>query len=110
MIFDFDKMPEQNIPNFKGGEGSICTKAYSDEKIRTAVNVLASGSSIGYHMHENNSEVIYVLGGEALLKYDGKEDRLRKGLVHYCPMGHSHSIINDSGDDFVFFSVVSEYK
>ena len=29
-----------------------------------------------------------------------------KGDCHYCPKGHTHSLINNSDEDLVFFAVV----
>ena len=31
---------------------------------------------------------------------------LEAGQCHYCPQGHTHSLINDSEEDLVFFAVV----
>ena len=31
---------------------------------------------------------------------------LEAGQCHYCPQGHSHSLINDSTEELVFFAVV----
>ena len=31
MIIDFNKIPEERKPGFKGGKGELCAKMYADE-------------------------------------------------------------------------------
>ena len=37
-------------------------------------------------------------------------EQVREGQCHYCPKGHSHGLINDSGADLVFFAVVPTHS
>ena len=37
---------------------------------------------------------------------DGTLLPLQAGDCHYCPKGHTHSLINNSDEDLVFFAVV----
>ncbi len=37
---------------------------------------------------------------------DGEYEKVSEGLVHYCPKGHEHSLINDSDDILEFICVV----
>ena len=41
--------------------------------------------------------------------YDGKEERVEAGLCHYCPQGHTHTLINDSDADLTFHAVIPEH-
>ena len=43
---------------------------------------------------------------EAKIVYDGKEERAKEGDTHYCPKGHSHTLINDSNENIEIFAVV----
>lgn len=108
MILDFSKIEENITPNFKGGEKEMAIRAYADEKNRIMVNRLIPGASVGLHTHEGSSEIIYILEGGCKVLYDGEEMRIEKGQVHYCPEGHSHSMINDTEEDLVFFAVVPQ--
>ena len=36
------------------------------------------------------------------------EESLEAGDCHYCPKGHTHSLINVGKEDLVFFAVVPE--
>lgn len=106
MILDFNKIEETIASNFKGGEKEMAIRAYADEKNRIMINKLVPGASVGQHTHEGSSEIIYILEGRGKVIYDGEEMRIEKGQIHYCPDGHSHSLINDSEKDLVFFAVV----
>ena len=82
-------------------------KATSDE-IKIMHGRLEPGSSIGLHSHETNSEVIYVLSGTAEFIYDDGTETVSAGECHYCPKGHSHSMMNNGDEDLIFFAVVPE--
>lgn len=110
MIIDFSGIEPTVIKNFRGGEKDTVTRMYVDENNKIVQGTLEAGASIGVHTHETNSEIIYILEGKGKVLYDGKYEAVEKGSCHYCPMGHSHSLINDSNDTLVFFAVVSEHK
>ena len=71
---------------------------------------LVPGSSIGTHMHETNSEIIYVLSGVGTMEYEDTKEKLYPGDCHYCPPGHSHSLKNNGDEDLVFYAVVPEHN
>lgn len=108
MIFDFKNTEPTIIPNFKGGEKFISAKMQFDGVNRILHGVLESGASIGLHTHETSSEIIYFLSGKGTVLYDGEYEDVSEGMVHYCPKGHTHSLINNSDADLVFFAVVPE--
>lgn len=109
MIIDFKKIEEAVIMNFKGGEGELDTRNFVDEKNKIMLSRLKPGASSGYHKHEGNSEIIYVIDGQGYFKYDDTTERIAKGQVHYCPTGHSHSMINDGEEDLVYLAIVPEH-
>ena len=106
MLIDFEHMEETVIPNFLGGEGSIRAKMRVDELGKILHGVLEPGSTIGLHTHDASSEIIYILAGTGKVLYDGGYEPLSAGSCHYCPKGHTHSLINDSGALLEFFAVV----
>ncbi len=106
MKLEFDKMQEKRLPEFKGGVGDFIAKMHTDELGKIIYGKLEPGSSIGYHKHETDSEIIYILEGKAKCLYDDGEERLLAGECHYCPKGHGHSLINDGSELVVFFAVV----
>lgn len=107
MIIDFKSMEEKVMPAFKGGEKEYHVKKYVDEQNSIMYGTLIPGASIGLHIHEDNFEIIYILEGEGKVIYDGSEERVYPGCCHYCPKGHSHTMINDTEKNLVFFAVVA---
>lgn len=108
MIIDFSQIAETSHPQFKGGEGALNARMYFDGKCRIMKGSLAPGSSIGIHTHETNCEVIILTSGTASVLYDGTRLTLHAGDIHYCPMGHTHSLVNDSKEDITFTAIVPE--
>lgn len=106
MLIDFSAVETQVIPSFLGGEGEIHAQMHADGLNRILHGILPPGSSIGYHTHETSSEIVYILSGTGKVKVEGGEEPLKAGDCHYCPKGHSHSLINDSGAMLEFFAVV----
>ena len=109
MIIDFNKLEEVANPRFKGGEGDTMFRTFNDGMNKIMRGRLDVGCSIGLHSHETNSEIIFVISGEARCLYDDGEERLVAGQCHYCPKGHSHSLINASpAEPLVFYAIVTE--
>lgn len=106
MLIDFNAMEEQVIPHFLGGEGTFRPRMRVDENGKIMRAVLEPGSTIGLHTHETSSEIIYILSGKGKVLYDGDYIPLKAGDCHYCPKGHAHSLMNDSGENLEFFAVV----
>lgn len=108
MLVDFENINQTVIPHFRGGEKETVAKMYVDNTIKIMYGKLESGASIGMHTHDTSSEVIYILSGNGKVIYDGETEILTAGKAHYCPKGHSHSLINDSDNDLIFFAAVPE--
>ena len=109
MIIDFNTIEEVANPQFKGGEGNTIFRTYNDGQNKIMRGRLDVGCSIGLHKHETNSEIIFILSDEARCLYDDGEERLVPGQCHYCPKGHSHSLINASATEpLTFFAIVPE--
>ena len=110
MIINFNKIEETVSPRFKGGEGDTKSRAFFDGVNKIMRGRLDVGCSIGYHKHETNSEVFLITSGVARCLYDDGEERLIAGDCHYCPQGHSHSLINASDSEpLEYFAIVAGY-
>lgn len=108
MIIDFDKIEEVANPQFKGGDGTTFFRTSYDGMNKIMRGRLDVGCSIGYHLHETNSEIIYIISGEARCLTDEGEERLSAGMSQYCPKGHGHGLANAStSQPLVFFAVVT---
>ena len=109
MIIDYSSIEEQTEVKFKGGNGELVTKNFVDDKNIIMMSHLKPGANIGYHQHEQNSEIIFILSGEGHFEYDGTIEKVKAGDVHYCPMGHSHAFYNDGPDNLSYFAIVGEH-
>lgn len=109
MKIDFKKLEENIVPHFKGGEGRYIMKHYTDENVKIMLGKLEPGSSIGLHRHETNSEIMYILSGVATFIYEGQEEVVLPGQVHYNPKGKEHTLMNKGTEELTFFAVVPEH-
>ena len=108
MNIDFSIIEEVSIPNFKGGEKFYSARRFEDGLNRITKGRLVPGASIGLHKHEDSSEVMFFTGGCGHVVFDGEKIPVRAGDVHYCPKGHTHTLVNDSIDmDLTFDAVVA---
>ena len=82
MVIDFNKIEEVAHPQFKGGEGETWFRMFNDGTHKVMRGRLEPGCSIGFHRHESNSEVIFILSGSARCLYDDGEERLGAGECH----------------------------
>jgi quercetin dioxygenase-like cupin family protein len=108
MIIDFKNQEAQILPRFKDGEGELIAKMHTDADGKILYGRLKPGSSVGFHKHVTSSEIIYIISGKADFIYDEGREYEEAGGIHYCPKGHSHSMINNGTEDLVFFAVVPE--
>ena len=82
----------------RGGNGTVeithfATAEELNNKGRLFANItLNPGCGIGFHMHENESELFYVMKGEVLYNDNGVECILGAGDVMVCPAGTGHGI------------------
>ena len=109
MVIDFSNIELSVMPHFKGGEGDTKSRIFFDGMNKIMLGCLEPGCTIGYHCHDTSSEIIYILGGQARCLYDDGEEILSSGQCHYCPKGHSHSLINASATEpLTYFAIVPE--
>ena len=96
----------------RGGNGTVeitnfATPEELNNKGRLFANItLKAGCSIGYHVHEADSELFYIMKGEALYNDNGTECILQAGDVMICPMGTGHSLANNGQEDLEVCAVI----
>lgn len=108
MLIDFNKLKEIAVPEMNGGTGEVIARMYNDPMNRIIVSRLPKGSSIGTHPHPNGCDINYVISGLGIAYVDGVKEELHPGVCHYCPKGHSHSIVNTGEEDLVLFTVSTQ--
>ena len=109
MIIDYSKIDEETLLNFKGGIGELETRNFVDAKNKIMMSRLKPGASSGFHVHEQNSEIVYIFKGHGHFVYDDTTESFKDGDVHYCPMGHGHAMYNDGEEDVEYLAIVPEH-
>ena len=98
--------------NMRGGDGSIIIThlANTDEMYNKsrlfATLVIKPGCSIGYHIHEGESEVFHIISGTASYNDNGNDVKLTPGDVTLIPEGHGHSIANNGETDLILTALI----
>ena len=110
MIIKFNEIQETEMKNFKGGEKSVFAKMIVDNNNRIMLSKLIPGSSIGEHTHENSSEIIFVIEGRGIIVCDGEKEVIEAGECHYCKKGSTHTFINNSKENIIFYAVVPQHN
>ena len=96
----------------RGGNGTIeitnfATPEELNNKGRLFANItLKPGCGIGYHVHEADSELFYLIKGEVLYNDNGVECTLSAGDVMLCPAGTGHSVTNNGEVDAELCAVI----
>jgi len=68
------------------------------------------GDSIGYHIHENEQEIFYILKGEALYNDNGTEIVIKPGDTAICKDGDHHSVKSIGEETLVFIALITYTK
>ncbi|MFH1260290.1 MAG: cupin domain-containing protein [Elusimicrobiota bacterium] len=98
------------------GSGEVTVKHYfKKDEINApcrycAQLVLAPGSRIGLHGHNDEDEIIIIHEGRALVNDNGREAELEAGDSMITRDGSMHSIKNISTSDLVITSIIIQYK
>ena len=96
----------------RGGNGTVeITNFASPEELNNKGRLFANitlrpGCGIGFHMHENESELFYVMDGEALYNDNGTEYVVHAGDVMICPAGTGHAVANNGDADVELCAVI----
>ena len=67
---------------------------------------LEPGCSIGYHVHENDAELFYILKGTAEYSDNGEIRTVSAGDVTICPTGTGHGIANKTQETVELVAVI----
>ena len=98
--------------NMRDGDGQVeITKFVSSAELYEKGRLFAKltlepGCSIGYHTHEADSEIFYILKGEAVYSDNGKEVTVSAGDVTVTPKGEGHSIANRGTETVEVIAVI----
>ncbi len=106
MIIDFNSIEQATFPGMNNGTGTMTARMYNDEKYRIVPTVIHAHSSIGLHKQSSGDDMNYIISGHGKAICDGTEETLKPGVMHICPKGSEHSIINDTDEDLIKLTIV----
>lgn len=100
----------------RGGEGFINGRKYvtpdnSPEGSvfrMVATMTLEPGSSVGYHVHEDDEEVYSIISGNGIYSDNGTDVEVGPGDVTLAPKGTGHGLKNSGTEPLVFFAVIGK--
>ena len=105
-IIDFNKIDSMTFPGMDNGTGTMSARMYNDDSYRIIPTAIHPGGSIGNHKQESGDDMNYIISGTGKAICDGAEEELRPGVMHICPKGSEHSIINTGEEDLVMLTIV----
>ena len=116
MIRTAAECPVEYREHMRDGNGTvqitnlITSNAELNDKGRLFGRItLNPGCSIGYHIHETDSELFYILRGTGVYSDNGELRTVTAGDVTICPAGTGHGIANES-DELLELVAVIVYK
>ena len=98
--------------NMRGGNGTVELTSFAtpeelNNKGRLFGNItLNPGCGIGYHVHENESELFYIMKGNVLYNDNGVTCSLSAGDVMICSAGTGHAVTNDGEETAEICAVI----
>ena len=109
------KKSEQAIEhtNIRGGIGEVemqkilngADEMYGKGRMFSHITV-APHSGIGYHEHDGDTEIYYVLSGKAAYNDNGTITTIEKGDVTFTPSGFGHGVDNKSDEPVELIALI----
>ena len=108
MMIDFNDIDSMNFPGMNNGTGTMSARMYNDDSYRIISTAIHPGGSIGNHKQESGDDMNYIISGTGKAFCDGVEEELRPDVMHICPKGLEHSIVNTGEEDLVMLTIVAK--
>ena len=113
MIRKANECPVKINEHMRGGDGSVRITDFisGPEELQGKGRLfsritLEPGCSIGYHVHENESELFYIVKGSATYNDGGEEIQVGAGDVTIVEPGKGHGIANHTDETCEFVAVI----
>ena len=89
------------LTSFIAGPEELCGKGRLFSRI-----TVKPGCSIGFHIHDNDSELFYIMKGTAEYNDNGEIKTVNEGDVTICPAGTGHGIENKGTETVEIIAVI----
>lgn len=112
MIRNFNDFRTEFRENMRGGDGTVVINSFvTAEELNNKGRLfgkilLKPGCGIGFHVHESDSELFYILKGTAIYDDNGTKTTVTAGDVTLTPAGSGHAIKNESSDDVELIALI----
>lgn len=106
MQIDFNKIDSVTFPGMNNGTGTMSARMYNDDSYRIIPTEIHPGGNIGTHKQESGDDLNYIISGTGKAICNGVEEELKPGVIHICPRGVEHSIVNTGEEDLVMLTIV----
>lgn len=112
MIKRFNDFKTELRENMRGGDGVVVINNFvTPEELNNkgrlfAKLVLRPGCGVGYHIHENESELFYIIKGTAVYDDNGTKVTVSAGEVTITSSGEGHAIKNETNDDVELIALI----
>lgn len=95
----------------RGGDGEVILDHFTKEKLPPNARLMAritlnKGCSIGYHVHENETENFYFASGNGIVNDNGTQIEVKAGDTLITKSGEGHSVRNDSDSPLVIIATI----
>lgn len=75
--------------------------------VASGVNILPPGASVGFHRHNKNEEVYFIVSGEGVYTdEEGVRHPVKPGDTAFCYKGESHGLENTGDQPLCFAAVI----
>lgn len=114
MLKSKDNQREEIRVNMRGGEGQVTLRHLLEKedmagKCRLcATFTVEPGCGIGWHTHNPDAEIYYVIKGELSMNDNGNEIIVHAGDALFTAPGEGHSAINKSSEPVELLGIVIE--
>lgn len=112
MIRRLEERKKVEMVNAQGGLNSIFAHLIleGDEFIGAGrlfnIVTFPPNSSIGYHVHNGESETYLILQGRGMYDDNGEKFEVGPGDVAYCAPGQGHELVNITDEDLVVAALI----
>ncbi len=111
MFLQFKDFPVTVMQNMRGGKGEVYIRkspvVLENMKMYAQITI-PYGSSIGYHSHTEDEEVITVVSGKGILTIKEEKYELNVGDISLTKKDCFHSIENVNQEDLVLIAVINK--
>ena len=112
MIKKIEDFKTELRENMRGGDGTVIVSSFvSAEELNNKGRLfgkitLKPGCGIGFHVHESDSELFYIIKGTAIYDDNGQTVTVSAGDVTLTPAGTGHSIKNEGDEDVELIALI----